>query len=127
MHSFARPVRAFAREVSARYADCVRTDLHATIDIEAARRQHAAYVTALRGFGVTVDVLPAEDALPDACFVEDTSVVTGAHALVTIPGAESRRAEVRSMRAALTAHCTLADMAVPATLDGGDVLRVGPR
>lgn len=127
MTTFAPPARLVTREVSARYAECVRTDATRAIDVGAAKRQHAAYVAALRSLGLRVDVLPAADDAPDACFVEDTAVITGAHALATCPGAESRRAEVASIAAELGRDHVIAAMSPPATLDGGDVLRVGDR
>jgi dimethylargininase len=116
-----------ARGVSARYADCLRGDARARIDVAAARAQHAAYVAAVRAAGVRVDVLPADDASPDACFLEDTAVITGAHALATRPGAPSRRAEVEPVAAELARALTVHRMEAPATLDGGDVLRIDAR
>jgi dimethylargininase len=127
MLPFAPPARLVARQVSARYAECVRSDPKLVIDVAAARRQHAGYVEALRALGLQVDVLPAEDDAPDACFVEDTAVVTGAHAVATRPGAESRRAEVASVARELARDRVVGTMSSPATLDGGDVLRVAGR
>lgn len=88
--------------------------------------QHAAYVDALRSFGLDVTILPPDDTLPDACFVEDTAIVLGEEALITRPGAPSRRPETTAVAAALTAlGLTVQAMEAPATLDGGDVLRLG--
>jgi dimethylargininase len=58
-------------------------------------------------------------------FVEDTAVVFDELAVITRPGAESRRAEVDSSAAALARHRKLAYIEAPGTLDGGDVLVVG--
>ena len=127
MVPFALPQRVLVREVSARYAACVRHDAHTHIDVAAARQQHADYVAALRALGLAVEVLPADDACPDACFLEDTAVITGRHALATRPGAASRRAEVAPVAAALARGLSVLTMAPPATLDGGDVLRVDDR
>jgi dimethylargininase len=127
MPTLAPPARALVREVSATYADCIRTSRGAAIDVGAARRQHAGYVDALRELGVPVDVVPADDACPDACFVEDTAVITGRHALATCPGAPARRAEVPAVAAALATLVEVHAMSAPATLDGGDVLRAGDR
>jgi dimethylargininase len=55
---------------------------------------------------------------------EDTAVVTGAHAVLTTPGAPSRRAETREVLPALARHCHVHEMQGDARLDGGDVLRV---
>ena len=72
------------------------------IDVARARAQHAAYVAALEAAGLEVEVLPADDALPDGCFVEDTALVARGVALVTHPGAPSRVPEIPAVRAAFT-------------------------
>ncbi len=121
---FAPPSRVLVRELSASYASCLRVDETLSIDVDAARAQHAAYVAAMHAAGVAVTVVAADDASPDACFVEDTVVVTGRNALATRPGAASRRAEVAPVAAALASMVRIHTMTEPATLDGGDVLRV---
>ncbi|MHC4134966.1 MAG: dimethylarginine dimethylaminohydrolase family protein [Planctomycetota bacterium] len=93
-------------------------------DVARARRQHAAYREAL---GETV-ALPEDPRLADCCFVEDTAVVEGARALVTRMGSPARRPESVAVADFLAGHgFRITRMAPPATLDGGDVLRVGPR
>lgn len=94
------------------------------IDVALARAQHRAYRAALEAMGLEVTVLPADEALPDCCFIEDTAVVAGGAALITRPGAPSRRNETAATEAAL-AGLRLRKMEAPATLDGGDVMRVG--
>lgn len=89
--------------------------------------QHAAYVAALRGRGLEVEVLPPLAGHPDAYFVEDPAVVVPELAVVTRPGAASRLGEAAALAPALARHRPLAVMAPPATLDGGDVLVVGRR
>lgn len=95
------------------------------IDVALARRQHAAYRAALTALGARVILLDADLAWPDACFIEDTAVVAGGLALITRPGAPSRRAEGAAVAAALAAWMDEVDMAAPATLDGGDCLLLG--
>jgi len=95
------------------------------IDLARARAQHADYVAALAAAGADVTALAADDACPDCCFVEDAAVVIGDAALVTRPGAPSRRAEVDAVASALAAHVEIHRMESPATLDGGDCLRLG--
>jgi dimethylargininase len=63
--------------------------------------------------------------LPDSVFVEDAAVVLDEAAVLTRPGAASRRAEPDQLAPVLSAHRPLLRLAAPATLDGGDVLRVG--
>jgi dimethylargininase len=87
--------------------------------------QHAAYVGALRALGLEVEVLPPLPGHPDAYFVEDPAVVVPELAVVTRPGAPSRRGEAAALAPALARHRRLATVEAPGTLDGGDVLVVG--
>lgn len=92
------------------------------IDIDEARRQHERYEEALRAAGLEVRRLVPRDDLADCVFVEDTAVVYDEIAVLTRPGAASRRGEVDGVREALAHHRSLAMIEAPATLDGGDVL-----
>jgi len=117
---------AITRPVSPAFAECELTHLtREPIDVGLAQRQHAAYEALLAELGCEVEHLPAEPALPDSVFVEDAAVVVDELAVVTRPGAESRRGETVSVAAALARHRPLARIEAPATLDGGDVLRLG--
>lgn len=117
---------ALTRDVSPSLADCELTHLErVTIDVARAREQHAAYEAALTALACrVVRVAPAPDN-PDAVFIEDTAVVVDEIAVITRPGAESRRAEVDAVANALAAVRPLARIDAPGTLDGGDVLVVG--
>lgn len=126
MHpAFAAPVRALVRAVPDAYTHCLR-ERPVAIDVARARQQHAAYLTALRAAGIDLIHLAPDEAHPDSCFVEDTAVILDGAALITRPGAPSRRGEAAAIAAALAPHLRLDTMRPPATLDGGDVLRVGP-
>lgn len=117
---------ALVREVSPAIVDCELTHLaRAPIDLTRARAQHAEYVAALEDLGCRIEWLPPEPELPDAVFVEDTAVVLDEFAVITRPGAESRRAELDSVVAALGRYRPLHHITAPGTLDGGDVLRAG--
>jgi len=119
---------ALTRAVSSALERCELTHLERQpIDLGRARAQHAAYEAALEALGCEVVRLPEEPELPDSVFVEDTALVLDEIAILTRPGAESRRAETAAVREALAAWRPLAGLAAPATLDGGDVLRVGRR
>lgn len=119
-------MQALVREPSDALSRCALTYLERRpIDIALARAQHAAYVAALRALGVEVRVLPAEADLPDAVFVEDTAVVVDECAVIARPGIDSRRGEVETVAAALAAVRPTVRITAPATLEGGDVLRVG--
>jgi dimethylargininase len=69
-------------------------------------------------------VAPAP-ALPDSVFIEDTAVVVDELAVMSRPGAESRRPEVAGVADVLRRYRPLAAITSPGTLDGGDVKRVG--
>jgi dimethylargininase len=117
---------AITRPVSRSIVHCELTHLERIpIDLENARRQHHAYEDALRSLGVTVCPLPEEPDLPDSVFVEDTAIVLDECAVLTRPGADSRKPEVESVARALTPYRTLHRVQPPGTLDGGDVLTVG--
>ena len=117
---------ALVRDVSPSLERCeLSFQERASIDLEKARAQHRAYVQALTALGCQVETLPTLPENPDAVFVEDTAVVLDELAVITRPGAESRRAEVDSSAAALARHRKLAYIEAPGTLDGGDVLVVG--
>jgi dimethylargininase len=96
-------------------------------DPERLLEQHKAYVRALRRLGLTVTVLPAADGFPDGYFVEDTAVVTHRLAVITRPGARSRRGEEESIEPVLAAFRPTVRIKPPATLEGGDVLMVENR
>jgi len=95
------------------------------IDLDRAVAQHAAYAALLQTLELEVLELPADPAFPDCCFVEDIAVVLDEVALLTRPGASSRRGEVRAVEAALARYRPIETTPPPATLEGGDVLRVG--
>lgn len=119
---------AITREVPASIAECQLTYLPRTrIDVARAAEQHQQYEDALRALGCAIRRLPAADDLPDSVFVEDVALVLDEIAIVTRPGAESRRRERESVACVLSEYRPLRTIAAPGTLDGGDVLRVGRR
>jgi len=117
---------AITRAVSPSINRCELT-FHAQepIDVAKATAQHAAYEECLRQLGVRVMSLPAEPDLPDAVFVEDAAIVVDEVAVIPFMGAASRRPETASLARALTGYRPLKFMESPATLDGGDVMRIG--
>jgi dimethylargininase len=120
-----RGFMALTRAVSAAIGDCELTHLARTpLDVARARAQHTDYTNALAALGGRVLRLPDAPDLPDAVFVEDTAVILDELAIITRPGAATRRAETADVAAALAAYRPLAHITAPATLDGGDVLRV---
>ncbi|MFI4920794.1 MAG: dimethylarginine dimethylaminohydrolase family protein [Gammaproteobacteria bacterium] len=117
---------AVTREVSAAIQRCELSYLPRTeIDLGLARAQHRAYEEALASLGCRVRRLPELPEQPDSVFVEDTAVVLDELAVITRPGAGSRRDETASMAAVLGEYRTLVRIAASGTLDGGDVLSIG--
>jgi dimethylargininase len=117
---------AITRAVSPALADCELTcQPRVPIDVELARAQHQAYEQALAAAGYRVQQLDADDAMPDSVFVEDLAVVFDELAILTRPGADSRRPEMPAVAAALAAYRPLYAIESPATVDGGDVLVAG--
>lgn len=97
------------------------------IDYHRAVEQHEQYRALLRSLGCEVIDLPADPNHPDCVFIEDTAIVLDDVAVITRPGAESRRGEVEVVANELARHRPLVRIEAPATLDGGDVLVLGDR
>jgi dimethylargininase len=93
---------------------------------ELACTQHADYVRALVECGLTVTVLEAIEEFPDSCFVEDVALITPKCAILTRPGALTRRGEVAHIQAAVRAACeTVEEIQTPGTIEAGDIMMVG--
>jgi dimethylargininase len=119
-------VIALTRPVSPSLGSCELTYLEREpIDVARARAQHAAYEDTLASLGARIVRVAAAPELPDAVFIEDTALVLDEVALLTRPGAPVRRAETEAVGPVLAGFRPLLRMEAPATLDGGDVLRVG--
>jgi len=118
---------AFVRPPSTRLAEGQVTHIERVpVDEVLADQQWEAYVLALETAGFRTVEVAANDDLPDAVFVEDAVVVFGGTAVITSPGAESRRAEIDAVRdTARKAGLAVRSIQLPGTLDGGDVLVVG--
>ena len=119
---------ALTREVSAALAHCELTHMpRVPIDVEVARTEHTAYERALAAAGCRVERVAGAPDLPDAVFIEDVAVVVDELAVVTRPGAESRRPERVAVASALQRYRRLRFIEAPGTLDGGDVLTMDRR
>ncbi|HKI53388.1 MAG TPA: arginine deiminase family protein [Anaerolineales bacterium] len=117
---------AVTRDISPRFNECEITHIERTpIDLDIARAQHSQYVNALKQLGCEVLELPAEADLPDSVFVEDIAFILPHTAVITRPGADSRKPETESIIRALSPYINLIHLQEPATLDGGDVLVIG--
>jgi dimethylargininase len=119
-------LRAITRQVSPTLADCALTFLdRSPIDAAKAIEQHRIYERTLENLGATVISLPADAAFPDGVFVEDPAIVLDEVAVICRPGAESRRGEAASLAEAIAPFRELKWIREPATIEGGDVIRMG--
>jgi len=122
---------ALTRAVGRSLSSCELTWLaRQEIDIDLAIEQHKHYERSLAALGVRVISLPEQPEMPDAVFVEDPLIVVDEVAIVTRMGSPSRRAESDSLAEAVSAFRPVRRLLVdeckhPATLEGGDVMRIG--
>ena len=117
---------ALVRRPGPLLADGLLTHLERVpVDVDAAAAQWQEYVAALDANGWDVVEVAAADDCPDAVFVEDAVVVFDDLAVLTRPGAPSRRAEVDGVHEAVSRlGLDIVTIAPPGRLDGGDVLKV---
>jgi dimethylargininase len=117
---------AITRQVSRSINEC-ELSFHERqpIDVQKAIDQHIAYDRLLSELGVRLVPMAAEPDLPDAVFVEDPAVVVDEIAVISRMGAASRRPEAQSLAGVLSLYRPLEFLTEPATLDGGDVMRIG--
>ncbi len=95
-------------------------------DYELALRQHAAYIEALKKCELDVRILPADEAFPDSTFVEDVALLTPACAIITNPGADSRRGEIASIKTVLADfYANIEEVCEPGRVEAGDIMMVG--
>lgn len=97
------------------------------IDPDLAYRQHEAYCRTLRQMGVAVEILQPEEEFPDSVFIEDNAIILDELAVVTSMGPASRQGEPALLVPVLVRHRGLVTISPPATIEGGDVLRMGKR
>lgn len=95
-------------------------------DYEKALEQHDNYIKALNECGVNVIELEADEKYPDSCFVEDTALLTRKCAIITNPGAKSRRGEEKEIYEVLKKfYDNIEEIKAPGTIEGGDIMMVG--
>jgi len=95
-------------------------------DYDLALVQHQEYVEALRKCGLEVIVLAADEDYPDSTFVEDTAILTPHCAIITNPGASSRKGETTSIKNVLTEYYSKIETIInPGTVEAGDIMMVG--
>ena len=117
---------ALTRGVSRSIGDCKLTFMEREqLDVAAAARQHEAYTQCLKKMGVQVITMDQLSDAPDAVFIQDTAVVVDEVAVIATMGVSCRAKEVESVAQVLSSHRTLKRLSPPATLEGGDVVRIG--
>jgi dimethylargininase len=119
--------RAIARRPGANAGDGLTTADLGQPDIPLMLEQHARCMQALEDLGVDVLVLPPAAGFPDGCFVEDVAVIASGLAVITRPGAASRRGEAAAIEPLLAQTHALAHIEAPGSVDGGDVVLAGRR
>jgi len=88
--------------------------------------QHRDYIDALEACGLQVQVLPPDETLPDSVFVEDTALLTPECAIITRPGALSRRRETEIIMETLKSYYHhIEHIRNPGTVDAGDIMMAG--
>jgi dimethylargininase len=96
------------------------------VDLGLANRQWHGYVDAMQAAGWRTVEVPSAVDCPDAVFVEDTVVMYRHVAVISRPGADERKPETAGTQRMLESLGYLINqIQPPATLDGGDVLKVG--
>ena len=126
-HPNAKGGRALVRRPSPRLSEGIVDHIERVpVDTALAVNQWEHYVALLRHYGWdTLEVAPADDC-PDSVFVEDTMVVYKNAALISRPGAPSRRPEiVDAQRSIEKLGYSIDRIQEPGTLEGGDVLKIG--
>ena len=120
-------LRALVRRPSSRLPEGIVDHIERVpVDYELALNQWEHYVALLQRYGwETIEVAPADDC-PDSVFVEDTMVVYKNAAMISRPGAASRRPEIVGAERTIERFGYSIDrIQEPGTLEGGDVLKVG--
>ena len=95
-------------------------------DYNLAIDQHKKYVEALIECGLEVTILEADENYPDSTFVEDAAILTPSCAIITNPGALSRKGEILAIENVVSNfYQDIEKISGDGTVDGGDIMMVG--
>lgn len=95
-------------------------------DYDLALEQHNNYLNAMSQCGVKVTLLDANEDYPDSCFVEDVALMTPYCAIITNPGAQSRKGEIEHIKAVVSQfRNNIEAIEAPGTVEAGDIMMVG--
>lgn len=119
-------IHAIVRKPGDDFAHGITTSNLGPPHYELMMKQHEDYIKTLRSLGLELIVLNSLPDYPDAYFVEDTAVITPEVAIITNPGVEDRKGEEDTIERALATYRKTVRIHAPGTVDGGDVLMVGP-
>ena len=121
-----RVLIALTRGVSSRINGCELSFIsRQPIDFHRAVRQHRNYQELLKNLGLSVMEIAADDDCADCCFIEDTAIMLDELAIICRPGSTARRLEVNGVLPSIRRYRhEILTIKAPATLEGGDVLRV---
>lgn len=120
--------KAVLRQLSKNFSEAIAMDAgHQKPDYDLAVEEYKKYAETLKEMGVEdVLIAPADDALADSVFVEDSYVVISDKVIIQLnPGAESRKQEPASLARFLPDNPPLKKLSNQFTIDGGDILKDG--
>ncbi len=115
---------AIAKMPASTYINGLTSSLHGKPDLPSTIKQHEAYCRALAQCGLEVTLLEADERYPDSTFTEDTAILGHNFAVITNPGAESRKGETEAIEAAMKKFPSvhrIHHIKPPGTVDGGDI------
>ena len=118
--------RAIVRPPGKSFVEALTTSTLGVPNHELALEQHNAYVAALKRIGLDMLEMEPDERFPDSTFVEDTALLTTECAIITRPGANSRRGETDAIKSVLSDQFTnIEHIHSPGTIDAGDISMVG--
>ena len=95
-------------------------------DYQIAIKQHQNYSNAFKKCELEVTILEADENYPDSVFVEDTALLTPNCAIITNPGAPTRKDEIAGMKDLLSGFFeNIEEIIEPGTVEAGDIMMVG--
>jgi dimethylargininase len=95
-------------------------------DYRLALDQHSTYIEVLESLGLEITALLPDSRFPDSTFVEDVALCTPKLAVITSPGASSRKGEEVEMAEVLGSfYDHVETIEAPGTLEAGDVMIAG--
>src|SRR5688572_10111158 len=116
------PTIAIVRNLPLSFSQCLKEHTpEQPINVDLAHRQHEAYAAVIADLISNNVQLPADESLPDCCFIEDTAIVIGKRAAISHLGAPERRGEeVLIQKTLQTLGIETIRIHPPGNIDGGD-------